>query len=142
MIPTVVPVKPTLAQPESNFRARLLAGKVKKAADNKATVHLPLEVDENYLIVRIPRNMKYSDLRTKDAFTDEAGKLHKEAAMVTINTLAVKDLKGSDYTMSFTDDETGKRLDMAVRPNLTMNLSCDYGTVQVFDAETGEPVSE
>ena len=137
MTPVTAPIKTPVMATQS-FRERLLAGNVKKAADNKAVVHLPMEVstDGNHFVIRIPRHLSYSDLRTKDAFTDEAGKFHKESAMVTVNTLGVKD---TDYRMSFVDDSSGKRLDMAVRPNVTLNISCDYGTVEVVDAETGEP---
>lgn len=130
-----VPTKPATA----SFRDRLRRGEVQKAADNKATVHLPMEVSEdgNNFIIKIPRNLSYSDLRTKDSFTDDAGKFHKESAMVTVNTLGLKD---AEYVMSFTDTENKVRLDMAVRPAVTLNISCDYGTVKLFDSESGEPV--
>lgn len=135
---------PQLAQPAAkpavaSFRDRLRRGAVKRAADNKATVHLPMEASEdgNYFVIKIPRNMSYADLRTKDSFIDEAGKLHKESAMVTVNTLGMKEV---DYLMSFTDEEHGVRLDMQVRPNVTLNIACDYGTVKLFNSENGEPI--
>ena len=137
-------MKPALSSPvvalaaTASFRDRLRKGMVKRAADNKATVHLPLEVDDNHFIIRIPRNLSYSDLRTKDSFTDEAGKYHKESAMITVNTLGLKDC---EYSMSFVDAENNTRLDMQVRPNVTLNLSCDYGTVKLFDAETGDALA-
>lgn len=139
MIPA--PFKPTVAPATLSFRDRLRRGKVNRAADNKATVHLPLEVSEdgNHFLIKIPRHLSYADLRTKDAFTDDAGKHHKESAMVTINTLGLKD---AEYEMSFVDAENNTRLDMKVRPNVTLNLSCDYGTVKLFDAESGEPIPD
>lgn len=139
MTPALTPIKAP-APATASFRDRLRRGEVKKAADNKATIHVPMEVSEcgNFFVVRVPRNLSYSDLRTKDAFTDEAGKFHKETAMVTCNTLGLKD---TSYQMSFTDEENNVRLDMAVRPNVTLNIGCDYGTVQLFNAETGEPLS-
>lgn len=129
-----VPTRPAVTP----FRERLLKGNVAKAADNKATVHLPMEVSEdgNFLVVRIPRHMSYSDLRTKDSFTDDAGKFHKESAMVTVNTLGLKD---TDYSMTFTDDESKTCLEMKVRPAVTLNISCDYGTVQLTNSENGDP---
>lgn len=136
MTPAIAPLK--APQPATvSFRDRLRAGNVKRAADNKAVVQVPMELSAcgNFFVVRIPRNMSYSDLRTKDAFTDESGKYHKESAMVTVNTQAVKD---QSYGMSFTDAENNVRLDMAVRPYCTLNITCDYGTVALFDAESGE----
>jgi len=134
-------LQPVAAKPATvSFRDRLRKGQVQKAADNKATLHLPMEVSEdgNHFVIRIPRNLSYADLRTKDSFTDDTGKFHKESAMVTVNTIGLKD---ADYAMSFTDDENNVRLDMNVRPAVTLNISCDYGTVRLFNAETGEPIS-
>lgn len=140
MEPNVQPLKPPVALPTSSFRDRLLAGKVKRVTDNAATLHLPLEVSEcsNYFVIRIPRNLDYADLRTKDAFIDDAGRTHKESAMLTINTVAVKD---ADYTATFTHGVAGKRLEMPIRPNVTLNVNCTYGSLRMFDSESGEELS-
>ncbi len=139
----MTPAIPNVKQPQpatKSFRDRLRAGEVTKAADNKAVVSVPMEVSEdgNWFVIRVPRNLDYADLRTKDAFTSEDGKFHKESAMITINTTAQKD---KTYSASFTDAEHNVRLDMAVRPYCTLNLTCDYGTVELFNAETGEPIA-
>lgn len=132
------PLKPPVASlPTLSFRDRLRRGQVKKARDNQATLHRPLESDDNFILIRIPRNLSYSDLRTKDAFVDEAGKQHKETAMLTVSTSALKD---ADYTMSFTDEENSIRLDMPARTSVTCNITLDYGAVQLFNSETGEVI--
>ncbi len=123
------------------FRERLRRGAVKKVSDNKATIHLPLHCKEDGsgFYVFIPRDsIPFSDVRTKDAFTDEAGKMHKEAAMLTINTVPVKD---ASYLMSFIDEETGVRLDMPARPSFTFNIGLDFGAVSVVNAETGDAIA-
>lgn len=130
--PLIAPLKEPKPATTS-FRDRLRVGAVKKVTDNQATVYLPMEVEAEHFVLRIPRSLAYAELRTKDAFKDDEGKQHKDRAMLTIATMAVS--KDADYTMTFHDEANGNTLYMPCRPSATLNLNVDYGAVKVIDAD-------